>query len=383
MKKKVFVDLFYLNTALTGIKTYMLEFCEAEKEFSSEEVEYIFSHDPKKQAESGFYRGNVPYWRKVLYHFYYFIWKQILLPLRVKKSKADVLICFDYIAPAIPMKAKKLVVIHDAFFWQMPQNYNKYWRKYFIPMIHAGLKGNTVVITTSEYAKQSIIQFTGIKNPIEVIYQCPRLLPEMADESILEDLGLQPKSYFLHVGSFDKRKLLQVLVEAFSKIETNFPGKFKLVLVGERGLSSALDDYDQVRNSVYSLGLKEKVLFPGFLSDSKLKSLYNAAFAYVFPSSNEGFGIPVIEAMRSGIPVIISEQQALLEVAGGAALVHPIGDSQSLSKCMEKLILSDQLAKKLIESGKRRSVDFSRSSFIRNYQKILDIPLDKQHNFKQ
>jgi len=372
MKKKiVYVDLFYLNTALTGIKTYMLEFCEGIKEHASEDLEFIFSHDPKKQSEIGFFRGDVPYWRKIAYHFYYFFWKQLLLPIQVKKNKADVLICFDYIAPASGLKAKKLVVVHDAFFWQMPQNYNKYWRKYFIPMIHAGLKGNTVVITTSEYAKQAIIQFTGIQNPMEVIYQCPKLLSENGDDGILENLGIRPKAYFLHVGSFDKRKLLPVLVESFSQIECKYPGKFKLVLVGERGLSNALDDYDQVREAVTAFGLEGKVLMPGFLKDSALKRLYEGAFAYVFPSSNEGFGIPVIEAMRSGVPVIISEQHALTEVAGGAALTHPIGDSKSLAQSMEQLILSEDLVHKLIAQGKERSREFNRSSFIKKYENLL------------
>ncbi|RZS95197.1 glycosyltransferase family 4 protein [Cecembia calidifontis] len=370
-KKRIYVDLFYLNTALTGIKTYMLEFCEAVNAQASEDFQYIFSHEPKKQSESGFFRGNVPYWRKIAYHFYYFLWKQLFLPIQVKKNKADVLLCFDYIAPAMPLKAKKLVVVHDAFFWQMPQNYNRYWRKYFIPMLHAGLKGNCTVITTSEYAKKAIVQFTGIKNPIEVIYQCPRLLPEKGDEKVLEILGIQSKAYFLHVGSFDKRKLLPVLVKAFSIIEREYPGKFKLVLVGERGLSSALDDYDRVKKTIADSDLEGKVLLPGFLKDPEVKSLYDAAFAYVFPSSNEGFGIPVIEAMRSGIPVIISEQQALTEVAGGAALSHPIGDIQSMARCMKQLIQSEDLVQKLIGLGKVRSEDFSRSTFIKKYEKLF------------
>lgn len=371
MKKKVYVDLFYLNTALTGIKTYMLEFCEAAKESTAEEVEYIFSHNPKKQSESAFFRGNIPYWRKIVYHLYYFFWKQLMLPIHIKKTKADVLICFDYIAPATGLKAKKLVVVHDAFFWQMPQNYNKYWRKYFIPMVHAGLKGNAVVITTSHYAKQAILQFTGIQNPVEVIHQCPRLLPEKGDERILGKLGINPKAFFLHIGSFDKRKLLPVLVESFSQIERKYPGKFKLVLVGERGLSTTLDDYDQVKEAVSIAGLEDKILMPGFLKDSEVKSLYEAAFAYVFPSSNEGFGIPVIEAMRSEIPVIISEQHALMEVAGDAALIHPIGDSQSLMLCMEQLILSEDLVNQLIKKGKERSSEFRRSFFIQKYENLL------------
>ncbi|WP_143959324.1 glycosyltransferase family 4 protein [Litoribacter populi] len=370
MKKRVYVDLFYLNTALTGIKTYMLEFCEAVKEHSQNDVKYIFSHDPNQQANKHFFRGDVPYWRKLLYHLYYFWYKQVVLPLRLTTHKADQLICFDFVAPAINNKPS-VVVIHDAFFWQMPQNYNSHWRKYFLKAISWGLKDNTTVVTTSEYSRRSILEATDIGHSIEVVYQCPRLLPEMADDSVINSLELSPKGYFIHIGSFDKRKHLPVLIKAFAKFDQNHPGAKKLVLVGERGLSSALDDYPQVVRTIEELGLQGKVIMPGFLPDEQVKALYQNAFAYVFPSSNEGFGIPVIEAMHNGVPVIISEQEALTEIAGGAALVSPIGDVDNFSLQMEKLLLEPDLREKLIKCGLKRREDFSRKNFYSSFHKLL------------
>jgi glycosyltransferase involved in cell wall biosynthesis len=371
-KKRVYVDLFYLNTALTGIKTYMLEFCEAVKENPSGQYEYIFSHDYKLQSSTGFFRGNIPYWKKIWYHLYYFFWKQLILPLKVFYAGAEVLVCFDFIAPALPMRIKKIVVVHDAFFWQMPQNYNARWRKYFIKMLYAGLRGNRIVITTSAYSKKSILQITEIKEPVEVVYQCPRLLSGSADDSILSKFGLKKQTFFLHVGSFDKRKLLPVLIKSFSVIDKKYPGKYRLVLVGERGLSVDLDDFEEISAEIKANKLEEKVILTGFLPDNQVKSLYENAFLYVFPSSNEGFGIPVVEAMSSKLPIIISDQEALCEIAGDAALVHRSGSWEELAEKMDLLINDPALRKELIGKGEIRSLLFSRAAFIKNFENCFD-----------
>jgi len=119
--------------------------------------------------------------------------------------------------------------------------------------------------------------------------------------------------------------------------------------------------------------MKEKILLPGYLTDGEIKALYENAFAYVFPSENEGFGIPIPEAMGFGLPVIHSDQEALLEVAGGAGLSFQTGNQEDL---LEKMIHLDQ-EKELCESmkakGKIRSQEFSAQKFIEAFQrKILE-----------
>ncbi|PRY89880.1 glycosyltransferase family 4 protein [Mongoliibacter ruber] len=370
-KKRVLVDFFYLNTALTGIKTYMLEFSKAVEENPQAHIDWIFTHDPAKQSEKTFFRGNVPKWRKLWYHIYYFLWKQVILPLKVRTEKADTLICFDFVAPATPLHCKKLTVVHDAFFWQMPENYNARWREYFIKMIHKGLKGDSIVITTSEYSKKALLQYSGIGNPIEVIYQCPKLLPKSDSDEALKTFGLQSGKYLLHVGSFDKRKLLPVLVEAYAEVLSQGVEDIALVLVGERGLSKALDDYDKVYDLVHEKKLEQRVKLTGFLPDKEVKTLYDHAFAYVFPSSNEGFGIPVIEAMRAGIPVIISDQAALQEIAGDAAVIHQTGNVSDLAAKIRLVVDDPLLKKRLEEKGSERWKFFSREAFMDSFIQIL------------
>jgi glycosyltransferase involved in cell wall biosynthesis len=122
---------------------------------------------------------------------------------------------------------------------------------------------------------------------------------------------------------------------------------------------------------VKSKGLDGKVFLPGYLSDSQVKSLYGGAFAYVFPSENEGFGIPIVEAMGYGLPVIHSDQTALMEVAGGAGLASKTGNQQDLAEKMILLSRENGLRDDLIRRGSERSMDFSPKKFIDSYHQII------------
>jgi glycosyltransferase involved in cell wall biosynthesis len=349
----------------------MLEFCAAIEESNSDEFEFIFTHNPTSQAIDTYFRGDISGRRKLLYHLYFFIWKQFILPVKVRKHKPDALICFDFVAPALPLKVHKLVIIHDAFFWQMPQHYKPAWRNYFLKSIHEGLKGKTTVITTSQYSKETLIEIAHLQKPIEVVYQCPRLLPENESTEVLEQFDLAPSRYLLHVGSFDRRKLLPVLIQAFHSFLEKHPHSLKLVLVGERGLSASVDDYEKIKQTIQDFNLKVEVILTGFLPDAAVKSLYKNAYAYVFPSSNEGFGIPVIEAMVNDLPVIISDQKAMIEIAGGAALISKTANVEDLADKIAQLWTNPTLREDLVNRGRKRREDFSRKAFFNSFLKLL------------
>jgi glycosyltransferase involved in cell wall biosynthesis len=196
------------------------------------------------------------------------------------------------------------------------------------------LKEQTELITTTEYAKQSLKGHLGVDLPIHVIYQSPKTLADRRDSGFLGQIQLRQKEYFLHLGTFDVRKNLPLLVRAYSDFSVQTGSDLKLVLAGGAGQSKQMNDFPVVQDLVSSLGLQDHVILPGYLSDSQVKALYGGAFGYVFPSENEGFGIPIIESMGYGVPVIHSDQAALMEVAGGAGLGFPTGDQQDLTKKM-------------------------------------------------
>ncbi len=132
-----------------------------------------------------------------------------------------------------------------------------------------------------------------------------------------------------------------------------------------------MNDFPIVEELVKTLGLEGKVILTGYLSDSQVNALYGGAFAYVFPSENEGFGIPIVEAMGYGLPVIHSDQPALLEVAGSAGLASKTGDQQDLAKKMILLSRDNTLRLELIRKGTERSEDFSPKKFIDSFNQII------------
>ena len=368
---KVLLDLQYLNVATSGIKTYMMELAKASLAYPHPDIEWIFTHDPDLQAADQTFKNPQSKIQRLNYHMDYFRWKEFNLPDLVKKHQPDVLICPDFVSPAASLPCRRLTVIHDAFFWQMPKNYPKWWRTYFLNLIKKGLKERTEIITTTEYSKQALLEHLGVNFPISFIYQSPKTLADRRDSGFLQDSGLRDKTYFLHIGTFDKRKNLPLLVKAFADFLKETGSDFQLVLAGGPGQSKQMNDFPIVAELVKSLGLEGKVILPGYLSDSQVKALYAGAFAYVFPSENEGFGIPIVEAMGYGLPVIHSDQPALMEVAGGAGLPSMTGNLKDLAKKMIVLSRENTLRQELIRMGTERSEDFSPKKFIDSFNQII------------
>lgn len=349
----------------------MVELAKAARKYPHPEVEWIFTHEPEVQAADKTYQGAKSKIQRLNYHLDYFRWKEFQLPDLVKKYKPDVLICPDFVSPAASLPCRRLTVIHDAFFWQMPENYPRWWRTYFLNLIRKGLKEDTQIITTTNYSKNSLLEYLGNDWPISVIYQAPKGLKAASDPQFLIKNHLQKKGYFVHIGTFDRRKNLPLLVNSFAQYLKQQPTIQKLVLAGGPGQSKQMNDFPVVEKLIESLGLQEQIILPGYLSDGEVKALYEGAFAYVFPSQNEGFGIPILESMGFGVPVIHSDQPALLEVAGGAGLPFQTGNGEDLT---EKLILLDRdgnLRSQLISHGKERAKDFSAEKFIEAFHRII------------
>ena len=197
--------------------------------------------------------------------------------------------------------------------------------------------------------------------PIQVVYQASGL----SESLVLSDLkSTTQAAYFLHVGVLEKRKNLSLLIQAFDKL-TKMEGyeSHRLVLVGQRGPRETLDDYDHLVELVTTLGLTDKVDFTGYVSQEQLASYFQHALGYVFPSTNEGFGLPVLEAFSFGLPVIISRQGALMEVAGDAALILEKNEEESLIQSMKLLRDDPDLRKELGEKGRIRLQEFSAEKF--------------------
>ena len=195
-KTKVFIDIFYYKTALSGLKTYIEELLYAVKEHGSDELEYVISHDISKIANKQFFINSKFRLVRWVFQFRYLLWKQLTLPVLLHKKKIDYVICPDYIAPIL-CKSKKIVVVHDNLFWKYPQNYPKIWRKYFTWLIKAGINKRTEIVTTSNYSKDGLSSiFKNVK--INSIYQ--------SSNTNYSSLNKPKKKFITHIGTFEKRK---------------------------------------------------------------------------------------------------------------------------------------------------------------------------------
>ena len=318
--------------------------------------DYVSSPDFKKLKTNQFFRGKTAKWKNILFQILYFIRKQVVLPFLSYFHQADIVFSPDILSP-IWSRGKKVSVLHDTFFWDNPDHYQRLWLKYYLYFLEKGLQKNGEIITITQFSKMRLKELSGFKSiPIRVVYPASGLSGELIPAKLASE---KPSRYFLHVGVLEKRKNLGMLLMAFDKlVRQQGYEDIRLVLVGQRGPRETLDDYDHLKDLVASLGLGDQVIFTGYVAQEKLASYFKNALAYVFPSANEGFGLPVLEAFSFGLPVIISRQGALMEVAGNAALVLGKNDSESLFQSMKLLVDDGVLRKELGEKGRIRLKEF-------------------------
>ena len=359
-RTKVFIDIFYYKTALSGIRTYIEELLSAVKDHGSNEVDYVISHDISKMDNNQFFINSKFRVVRWVFQLRYLIWKQLFLPIILYRKKIDYLICPDYVAPILS-PSKKIVVIHDNLFWKYPQNYPRLWRKYFIGLIKAGIDKKTQIVTTSNYSKDGLSDFFKNYN-IKSIYQ--------SSENTFSDIKSYNKKYITHVGTFERRKDLLTLVKAYKKIIDNGHCEYDLVLAGSTFINGSHKVYNEITNYINEHGLEKKVIIPGYISKNEILKLYSESIVYVFPSIDEGFGIPLIEAMKSDVPVICSDIEIFKEIGRDSVLYFKVGDENDLFEKLRTLLNNEELRKDLINSGKQNIKRFNRKNFIKEFEKI-------------
>lgn len=280
----------------------------------------------------------------------------------LKKINPDILFCPSPIAPLF--YKKKVMVIHDCAYNYFPEFKNTFSKIYFKLMYFSAKYFSKAIITVSEFSKRELVNLYGI-NPekIVVIYEGVSKLPKVDNnfvQKVVEKFRLD-YPYFLYVGNIRPRKNIFGLLKGF-KIFSQKYLNCKLVLAGN------IDNFLNTKEEIKNLGLEDKVIRTGFISDEEKVALYKRAVALTFPSFYEGFGIPVVEAQSLGVPVLTSNTSSLPEVGGNSVLyVNPYNINE-ISKGMEKLFLDENLRKDLIEKGYK---NIKRFSYKKTAEKLL------------
>ena len=289
------------------------------------------------------------------------LWEQGVLPVALKRHHIDLYHCLGELGIPLLGKTVSVLTVLDIIpvLFQEFQSYRPNWvYKRILPrMIQKCQK----VITISECSKNDIVNYLGVPaDKVEVIYpgvegfyrpikDADRILKQ------LKKIGLDPGSYILYVGGLHPRKNLGALLEAFhgylSKAKTR---QIFLVIVGQTSPYG-----DEIANQAKALGIQQRVLFTGHVDEEDLLYLYNGAKLFVYPSKYEGFGLPPLEAMACGCPVIVSKTSSLPEVVGEAGVYFNPEDKISLLEAMTQVLEKEALRTDLSERGLRRSSYFS------------------------
>ncbi|WP_051292821.1 glycosyltransferase family 4 protein [Olivibacter sitiensis] len=270
------------------------------------------------------------------------LWSPIKLAQEIKKATDCRLFYSPSFMPPLSSSVPYIITIHDL----MHLFYYSWAHKlYYKQVISRLAKKAKYVITVSHFSKQQLVELLGLDaDRIKVIYNG-------VDKRFFEEestFSLVGRPYFLYIGNRRKNKNIQNMLEGFAK--ANIPNDFVFALSGH---SDA-----ELHQLIHRLGIVDRVKFLGFVEEKDLASVYKGAFATCYVSLMEGFGLPILESMAAGTPVITSNVSSLPEVAAGAALEVDPHKPAAISEAMERLVADDGLLQRLTAKGKVRAREF-------------------------
>lgn len=322
----------YLTQKATGVHRYAFEICNKLHEMGVDfhvavpkeiHPDYKFSF---KVVKCGSFNTH--------------LWEQISLPRYLKRIGSPLLISFTGCGPL--NYSNQIMTIHDVSHERYPEWFSKnYYRFYHYMMPRIGKKAHAV-LTVSEFSKKEIVDTLGINaEKIHVVHSNVPFHNKPSKEEILSfTRNPEAERYILAVSSMDPRKNFIRLVEAFDKIKDK---SVKLYIIGMSFKAFNTPDLQKL--------IGENVHLPGYISDEKLQTMYQNALLSVYPSLYEGFGLPPLESMTYGCPVINSDIPALREVSQDAALYVDPYNVDDITQKIEQLLVDEPLRKELQEKG--------------------------------
>jgi len=280
-------------------------------------------------------------------------WDQIFWPLRMRRDR---LALFHSPFYGIPVRRPRgiavVATVHDIIPELFPESVTRKQRFVFRRHFRQALAANRIIVPSERTRGDLVARFAADPRRIEVI---PLGLdpdlhrPDRGDVTDLRGRLTAGRPYILHVGGFDRMKDLPSLLAAFGRIAAGRPG-LALVVCGDARGPAAREFAESVRRA----GLVGRVVLPGRIVDAELPAVYAAAEAFVFPSRYEGFGLPPLEAMACGCPVVASSGGSLGEVLGEAAHLVSAMDTTALAAAIERVLDDEVLRRRLVAAGRER-----------------------------
>lgn len=276
-------------------------------------------------------------------------WFDIKVPLLLKKIKADVFFSPDGQC-SLTTRVPQCLVIHDLAFLHQPETYKKSHLLYYKNYTPKFIKKAKAIATVSQFSKQDIINhYQTDERKITVVYNGVKEIfhPTSFDEqTLIKEKYTGGTEFFLYVGAIHPRKNLINLLKAFSIFKRRLHSSMKLALAGRLAWKN-----DEFLNLLSTYKYKEDIVLTGYLQEAELAKLMGAAYALVYPSLFEGFGVPVQEAMRCDVPVLTSKNSAMQEIAEDAALYFDPNNIDDMADKLMRIYKDEKGRKELIEKG--------------------------------
>lgn len=284
------------------------------------------------------------------------IWYRLRLPIHVERATGALSLFHspDYNLP--PLRCGRgIVTVHDLSFLLFPECHDKSLREYLEKTVPWSVSRATLVLADSMNTMNDLVCLLDARpERVRVVYpgvdeRFRRVEDAATLQAARDKFGLH-FPFILYVGTIEPRKNLGRLIQAYARLKARRQLEHKLVIAGQKGWL-----YDDVFRRAVDLRVEEDVVFPGYVSDDDLPSLYSLADAFVFPSLYEGFGLPPLEAMACGTPVVTSTASSLPEVAGDAALLVSPTDVDELAQAIARVLDDSDLRRRLSAKGVERA----------------------------
>lgn len=282
------------------------------------------------------------------------LWEQSVWPIIAKLENFDLLHSMAFVLPLIG-NVPAVVTVYDLSFIHYPDSFPKLQQAYLESQTARSCQKAKRVITISQSSRQDVHHFFKIPlDNIDVVVpgvdSIYRPIPALEIEAFRQEKGLS-KKFILHVGTLQPRKNIPLLLQAVAEIGRH---DVDLVLIGGRGWL-----YEQIFDQVAQLGITNQVHFLGYVPDEELPLWYNSASLLAFPSAYEGFGLPVVEALACGTPVVAARSSSIPEAGGDAALYFDPGNVNELAKQITAILEDPELAGGLRLAGLKQARQFS------------------------
>lgn len=289
--------------------------------------------------------------------FLFFLWFEFGVTKKLKDLRADLFISPDGFL-SLRSTIPTITVVHDIAHVHFPEHIPLIQRWYYKYFMARFVNRARQVITVSHFSREDIIRQYRI-TPEKVLVSCNGPLEGLVPLSIPEKAAARKKfaeglPYFLYVGAIHPRKNPAGLIQAFDQFKARTGAPHKLILAGRKAWM-----LKELQSIYQHAAYRDDILFPGFVPESDLPSLYGGAFALVYVSYFEGFGIPILEAMKAGVPVITSNTSSMPEVGGDAALLVDPADTTSIAEKMQKLWETPDWQQSLIIKGLQQAKKFT------------------------